>query len=255
MVEELADVLEWPLITLSPPAFLRNGLEGFEASADEIFGDLMHLRRVVVLFDECEDFFRWRPQKMQIENRTIGAFITSGMLPRLQKLRKLQWVVFVINTNIEAFELDPAVTRRGRLDKVARVGYPVLDAQLRYLDRWKSRSTGRELDKKIKSWFASALTPIEKDVSPIRDSLADKREALQRKNPNRGDRYRNKMTRLQKEEAKDLKQVVTFAILDQLAMRCIGEGLDTPITSGKSLKSNLAQEFERFGPDKFREVK
>ena len=56
--QQIAKTLQWPLITLSPPYFLQNhGLEGMEVCAAEIFENLLHLRRVVVLFDECEEFF------------------------------------------------------------------------------------------------------------------------------------------------------------------------------------------------------
>lgn len=40
-----------------------------------------------------------------------------------------QWIVFVTSTNVEA--LEEAVTRRGRLDKVSRVGPPTLAPQMR----------------------------------------------------------------------------------------------------------------------------
>ncbi|MDI7278006.1 MAG: AAA family ATPase, partial [Anaerolineae bacterium] len=70
----IAAALGWPCLSISPPCFLRKaGLEGFEASAVEIFDDLQRLRRVVVLFDECEDFFRRREPEQQVASRTIGA--------------------------------------------------------------------------------------------------------------------------------------------------------------------------------------
>jgi SpoVK/Ycf46/Vps4 family AAA+-type ATPase len=108
-------------------------LEGFEASAAEIFDDLLKLRRVVVFFDESEDFFKKRPDSQQLETRTLGAFITSGMLPRLQRLREKRWVMFLLSTNSEIDELDEAVTRRGRFDFAQKIFHPTLDAQKRYI--------------------------------------------------------------------------------------------------------------------------
>ncbi|MDO8389031.1 MAG: AAA family ATPase [Actinomycetota bacterium] len=251
LIERMAKELRWPLITLSPPAFLRGGIEGFEASADEIFEDLVHLKRVVVLFDECEDFFRWRPPPSQLESRTVGAFITSGMLPRLQRLRQERWVIFVINTNVEAFELDDAVTRRGRLDKAARVGHPVLEAQLRYLSTWSSRRSGNRLTDEHLAWFSSALGSVENEMKTQRERLAKERDVLQRDNPDRGPEYREQMSDLQKDEAKTLTKVVTFGMLDQLAQRCLGEGAGSPISTHESFVENLGQEFNRFGPDQF----
>jgi hypothetical protein len=87
LVNSIAEALGWPCVTISPPHFLRHhGLEGFETAAAEIFEDLFRLRRVVVFFDECEDFFKKRQDEQKLESRTIGAFITAGMLP--SRLRK-----------------------------------------------------------------------------------------------------------------------------------------------------------------------
>jgi hypothetical protein len=78
-VRAIAQALQWPLLTFSPPQFLcRSGLEGFEASAVEIFDDLQRLRRVVVLFDECEDFFRRRQPDAQMATRTIRHRVSRG---------------------------------------------------------------------------------------------------------------------------------------------------------------------------------
>lgn len=250
-VEKMAADLKWPLITLSPPVFLRSGIEGFEAAADEIFEDLFHLRRVVVLFDECEEFFRWRPTPISIESRTVGAFITSGMLPRLQRLRDARWIVFVINTNVEAFELDDSVTRRGRLDKVARVGHPVLAAQLRYLKNWRSRESGRSLDRRQLRWFEVHLTKVEAAMAPHRQRLEEERKQVQIEYPDRGTEFRDRMIELQHESARLLTKVVTFTSLDTLAERCLDEGRQPRIASSSQLLKNLEEEFQRFGPDSF----
>jgi transitional endoplasmic reticulum ATPase len=145
-VENVAEALGWPLVTLSPPNFLsRGGLDGFEAAADEIFRDLTRLRRAVVFFDECEDFFKRRRPKAKPragrngdleerpESRTIGAFITAGMLPRLQQLHRRKWVLFFVATNSTIDALDAAVVRPGRFDFQQDVRHPELGAQLAYV--------------------------------------------------------------------------------------------------------------------------
>lgn len=143
LVKRLAESLGWPIVTLSPPSFLSDGgLEGFEASADRIFRDLMRIRRCVVLFDECEDFFKPRDSGNgddgtggeRVESRTIGAFLTAGMLPRLQDLRDRRWVIFVLATNSGLQDLDPAVIRPGRFDFAQEIDHPTLDAQLVYVN-------------------------------------------------------------------------------------------------------------------------
>jgi len=133
LVKAIAECLDWPLVILSPPDFLRDGLDEFERRAAEIFNDLMRLRRVVLLFDECEPFFLRRSEKEAPETRTQGAFITAGMLPRLQDLRDQRWIIFALATNVGPSRLDPAVTRPGRFDFQHHQGYPVPDAQVRYV--------------------------------------------------------------------------------------------------------------------------
>jgi hypothetical protein len=248
-VTAMARELGWPLITLSPPTFLRSGIEGFEAIADEIFEDLFHLERVVVLFEECEEFFRWRPPGTAIESRTVGAFITSGMLPRLQQLRETRWIVFVINTNAEAFELDDAVTRRGRLDKVARIGHPSFKAQMRYLERWRSRPSGQSLSTDQVGWFRGLLHEVEDEVEPTRKRFENERKTVQQENPDRGAAYRQRMEQLHREEAKYMTKVVTFPLLDNLPSRCVGVSNQSVIGDREQLLKNLQEEFDRFGPD------
>lgn len=250
LVAAAAEALDWPLLTLAPPAFLTNGIEGFEAAADEIFEDLMHLRRTVVLFDECEEFFKWRPTSTSIESRTVGAFITSGMLPRLQRLRDNRWIVFVINSNTEAFELDDAVTRRGRLDKAARMDHPVLAAQLRYLRSWRSPQTGARLTDEQLGWFTEHLEAVDAQMGQRREELENRIRDIQREHPGRGDKYRNAMTKIEQDGAR-IPKLVTFNSLDSLAERCVREGPQSKITSSEALFENLDQEFTRFGPDSF----
>lgn len=180
LVKATAKALSWPLVTISPPDFLgEGGLEGFEVSAARIFEDLMRLRRAVVLFDECEDFFKPRPneddgdeedepgvsasesttkgderdehgkealgkgdtegRQEDAGTRTIGAFLTAGMLPRLQDLRDQRWVIFVLATNSRLPALSKAVRRPGRFDLAERLGHPVLSAQKRYVNKHRRR--------------------------------------------------------------------------------------------------------------------
>lgn len=150
-----------------------------------------------------------------------------------------------------AGQLDDAVTRRGRLDKAARVGHPVLEAQLRYLRGWRSRFSGQCLDKKHLDWFDRQLRAVELEMRPIRERLETQILTLQREHPSRGDVYRAEMLKSEQEAARMLTKVVTFSSLDSLAERLLGEGRQKKITSDRSLQQNLEQEFLRFGPDSF----
>jgi hypothetical protein len=166
LVKRLGICLGWPVVTLSPPNFLSDGgLEGFEGAADAIFRDLMRLRRCVVLFDECEDFFKPRDNargedsagEERVESRTIGAFLTAGMLPRLQDLRDRRWVIFVLATNSGLDDLDSAVIRPGRFDLAQEIDHPTLAAQLTYVDHHR-----QQLSAAAKAALKAALKALDK---------------------------------------------------------------------------------------------
>lgn len=248
MVETMAETLDWPLVTLSPPKFLGGGIEGFEASADTVFEDLGLLRRVVVLFDECEEFFRARPDGVTTESRTVGAFITAGMLPRLQRLRDIGRVVFVINSNVEAHELDGAVTRRGRLDRAMRYAHPTVEAQERYLRAWPRGAAA--LGEEQLDWLLRRLRAHDRRIAQPRKNIEDKIKETQKGHPLRGAEYRDEMRALNERMAREVGQPVTWTTLDRLAARLL-PGADRPITDPQSLKKNFEQELKRFGPDRF----
>lgn len=130
----LAQALGWPLVILSPPLFLRDGIDGFERNADSVFRDLLRLRRAIVLFDECEDLVRRRPRDEEVSaaHRTAGAFITAGMLPRLQALHDHHWIIFALAFNGDMSDIDSAVVRQGRFDYRVEMKHPTLEAQRRY---------------------------------------------------------------------------------------------------------------------------
>jgi len=155
LVEGMARSLNWSLLTLSPPDFLQGGLEKFEVSSAKIFDDLQKLRRVVVLFDECEDFFRRRDTEAAtpVSERTMGAFITAGMLPRLQRLREQGWLIFALSTNISIDQLDPAVIRPGRFDFEQYLPHPSWEAQQRYIkEKGLVSDSAKRLRKVLREW-------------------------------------------------------------------------------------------------------
>ena len=126
VVKAMAQGLGWPLVTLSPGAFIRDGLEHVEKRAISVFKLLEHLAEVVVLFDECDELFRSREHSSKNDNdqmRSISAFMTASMLPKLQDLRDRERIIFVIATNYFD-QIDSAVKRVGRIDHIVGVGWP-----------------------------------------------------------------------------------------------------------------------------------
>jgi hypothetical protein len=134
IVKSMAQGLGWPLVTLSPGTFIRDGLENVERRAIEVFSHLQDLIRVVVLFDECDELFRARrhirnedgkrdDDAGNEEVRSISAFMTASMLPKLQDLRDNGQVFFVVATNYFD-QIDSAAKRIGRIDRIVGVSWP-----------------------------------------------------------------------------------------------------------------------------------
>lgn len=125
IVKAMAQGLGWPLVTLSPGDFIRDGLEHVEQRAIAIFALLEHLSEAVVLFDECDELFRSREHAGQDSDqvRSISAFMTASMLPKLQDLRDRERIIFVIAANYFQ-QIDAAVKRIGRIDHIIGVGWP-----------------------------------------------------------------------------------------------------------------------------------
>jgi len=98
LVDALSKVIRWPLVTVPASVFFDRGFDLIESRANEIFRRLNYLCNCVIFFDEFEEFFRERfPEKgdvpdaklirrSPIHDRTIAAFLTASMLPRLQDL-------------------------------------------------------------------------------------------------------------------------------------------------------------------------
>lgn len=115
----LAHKLGWGLIEVGPSDFLKDGLDGIFAQGDLIFQRLLLLKRVVVLFDEIDELVRNREE----DEDKMSRFLTTYMLPWIQRLRERASIVFIFATNyIKVF--DPAIKRVGRFDLVLPIGPP-----------------------------------------------------------------------------------------------------------------------------------
>ncbi|WP_250005705.1 AAA family ATPase [Actinoplanes sp. M2I2] len=129
LVQLVAKALDWPLLTLTPSDFLRRGNRDFhDVALDDVLNDLMRLRRVVILLAQCEDALR-RP-------RGAGSFggrnLATGLLSRLNQLRRNQWVLIFAAPNETRDNLDPSATRADRFDFIQEMHNPPLTAQRRY---------------------------------------------------------------------------------------------------------------------------
>ena len=134
IARSVANGLKWPLVTLSPGDFIEGGLENIEAQATEVFERLHKLSQAVVIFDECDELFRARSPKPDVEAiRGIAAFMTASMLPKLQDLHDRGRIVIFICTNFIR-SIDPAMRRIGRIDHIVAVGWPDADQRRRTIE-------------------------------------------------------------------------------------------------------------------------
>jgi hypothetical protein len=125
IAEEIAAALGWPLLSISPSDFVARGESEVEMRAKAIFEVLHEQAQVVVLFDEIDRLVLDRDSKLYREQGDLFQFMTPGMLPKLNNLRKAARVIFLIGTNY-ADRIDPAAKRKGRIDDQLLVTPPDL---------------------------------------------------------------------------------------------------------------------------------
>ena len=161
VARSIAEALDWPYLYLGTSDFSRHGFERITGTAREVFTLLGFLDRVVVLFDEVEEFVLDRSR----EGVTASSrMITTSMLSLLQELRGKENVIFFVTTNhLEQF--DPAIVRAGgRFDALLCVGPPSTDAKEKIFLRevGLSRNEDRE-PSKVKKWVTEILAELSPD--------------------------------------------------------------------------------------------
>jgi transcription termination factor NusB len=122
----IARYIGWPYLAVDPSFLLRNGMDGIQAEANTIFRMLEETERVVVLFDEFDEFVREREFS---DGEQFSRLLTTAMLPKLASIHKRGTLIFIIATNnIRIFDL--AIQRPGRFDRVVQIMPPTYDAKL-----------------------------------------------------------------------------------------------------------------------------
>jgi hypothetical protein len=111
------------LIRITPADFSIHGEDRLDAEARFIFRLLSYARGATILFDEIDDLLRLRQTGASL---AFIELVVPAMLNRLQDLRDAaprQELCFLLATNyIE--RIEPAMTRRGRVDVLLTVPYP-----------------------------------------------------------------------------------------------------------------------------------
>jgi SpoVK/Ycf46/Vps4 family AAA+-type ATPase len=116
VASSLSWALDYPLITVTVSDFLADGQVAIEARAKDLFRMLQAQPRMVVLFDEVDQFMLDRDSEYFRDQETVFQFLTPGMLTKLAALRDSKSVLFIIATNY-AERIDAAIKRQGRIDQ------------------------------------------------------------------------------------------------------------------------------------------
>lgn len=126
----ISEYLGWPLLTVDPSYFVRNGLDQVQSEASRLFRMLSIAEQMVVLLDEFDEMVRDRSSATDVLSR----FLTTAMLPKLATINRKRRLVFIVATNyINNFDL--AISRQGRFDLIVQVMPPRLEEKLK---NWQS---------------------------------------------------------------------------------------------------------------------
>ena len=122
-------MIGWDYVELHASHFVADGLPNVQRKADEIFGRLMELDHVVVLFDEIDELVREREGG---EVDAFGRFLTTSMLPKLAQLWENRKLMYFVATNHISY-FDRAITRSGRFDTLVFVSPPSFSSKVKEL--------------------------------------------------------------------------------------------------------------------------
>ena len=161
VAENIADALNFRMITITVSDFLAGGGAVLEANAKAIFDVLISQADSVILFDEIDSFLLDRDLPRHSQQETIFQFMTPGMLTKLNDLRRAKRVIFIIATNYES-RIDPAIKRTGRIDRTYLVLPPDSAARSRIIarlieEKWRVRVSGSEPDLPMREELAEVV--------------------------------------------------------------------------------------------------
>jgi hypothetical protein len=138
LAEDLARVLEYPLITVTPGDFTLGGEHNVEARAKAIFEVLIAQSEAVIIFDEIDRLVLDRDSLRYQQQSDIFQLMTPGMLTKLRDLRKTQRSIFIVSTNL-AERIDQPIKRPGRIDDHYLLLPPDAQQRRRILQRFLSK--------------------------------------------------------------------------------------------------------------------
>ncbi len=143
----------WPFVRLAPHHFAIEGFDSIIKVGQQIFEQLMVMRRCVVLLDEIDELVSSRGD----DPERFGRMITTSFLPWFQELRDQAELVFIVATNyIRRF--DDAVKRPGRFDFVLPVGPPEPGKRISLLNEGLSDAIPKAVERTV---------PLEREIRRV----------------------------------------------------------------------------------------
>ncbi len=123
----IAEYLGWPLLSVDPSDFARDGIGSIGMEAGHLFDMIAALESVVVLVDEIDELVRAREH----ESDSTSRFLTTTLLPKLATINASRRLAFIVATNhIESFDL--AISRPGRFDTILQVMPPFATEKIKH---------------------------------------------------------------------------------------------------------------------------
>lgn len=116
IAKDIAEALQWPMITITPSDFMAGGPDEVEARAKMLFYALQVQKEVVIFFDEIDRLILDRDSPIYARQGEMFQLMTPSMLVKINDLNNIRQAIFIIGTNYEE-RIDPAIKRSGRIDK------------------------------------------------------------------------------------------------------------------------------------------
>ena len=152
VAENVAEVLEIPLITVTVSDFLGAGGANVEARAKAVFLTLEAQERCVILFDEIDSFLLDRDSMLYRAQDSLFQFLTPGMLTKINDLHERKRSIFIIATNF-AGRIDPAIKRAGRIDRQYLLPLPNAARRKAIMSSFGLRASGNAPLRKASAFF------------------------------------------------------------------------------------------------------
>jgi len=148
MAKALANTLGVKLIMLSGAEILYKGYEGAVAAVKEVFNRARENKPAIILLDEIDAIAPRREAYKSEGNKVVNQLLTE-----MDGIRTLRDVVVIATTNrIE--DVDPALLRPGRFDKVVFMPLPNRDERREIFEKY----LGKETCSKVNCDALAALT-------------------------------------------------------------------------------------------------